>query len=86
MPIAWTKPVCIGWYREVANKGLDGQLVHTMIMVPPPLDSLDSQIHCTLKPFGLLASKRVGRTFTEKVRSLILDSPLHDPAEALLRV
>jgi hypothetical protein len=67
MPIAWTKPACISWYREIAIKGLDGQLVYPLIMAPPPLDSFDSQIPCTPKPFGLLASKTVGKTFTEKV-------------------
>jgi hypothetical protein len=38
-----------------------------------------------LKAFGLLACKGVGKTFAEKVRSLISDGPLHDVVETLLR-
>jgi len=45
----------------------------------------DREIRGILKPFGLLAGKGVGKTFAEKVRSLVPDSPLHDVVEALLR-
>jgi hypothetical protein len=38
-----------------------------------------------LKASGLLACKGVGKTFAEKVRSLISDGPLHDVVETLLR-
>ena len=78
-----------GWYREVAVKGLDGQLVRALITARDQLVALrvdlGNQIRGILKPFGLLAGKGVGKTFAEKVRSLVPDSPLHDVVEALLR-
>jgi transposase len=37
-----------------------------------------------LKPFGLVAGKGGGRPFVERVRSLVMDSPLREVAEALL--
>jgi transposase len=78
-----------GWYREVAVKGLDGQLVRALITARAQLVALrvdlGNQIRGILKPFGLLAGKGVGKTFAEKVRSLVPDSPLHDVVEALLR-
>ena len=46
---------------------------------------LGNQIRGVLKPFGLLAGKAVGKTFADKVRSLVTDGPLHEVAEALLR-
>ena len=45
---------------------------------------MDADPHL-LKPFGLLAGKGEGKTFAEKVRSLVPDGPLHDVVEALLR-
>lgn len=78
-----------GWYREVAVKSLDGQLVRALITARAQLVALrvdlGNQIRGILKPFGLLAGKGVGKTFAEKVRSLVPDSPLHDVVEALLR-
>ena len=78
-----------GWYREVAVKGLDGQLVRALITARSQLVAqrvdLGNQIRGLLKPFGLLAGKGVGKTFAEKVRSLVPDGPLHDVTEALLR-
>src|SRR5918994_7310703 len=78
-----------GWYREVAIKSLDGQLVRALITARAQLVAqrvdLGNQIRGLLKPFGLLAGKGVGTTFVDKVRSLVTDGPLHDVAEALLR-
>ena len=78
-----------GWYREVAVKGLDGQLVRALITARAQLVAqrvdLGNQIRGLLKPFGLLAGKGEGKTFAEKVRSLVPDGPLHDVVEALLR-
>ena len=78
-----------GWYREVAIKSLDGQLVRALITARAQLVAqrvdLGNQIRGLLKPFGLLAGKGVGKTFAEKVRSLVPDGPLHDVVEALLR-
>jgi transposase len=62
-----------GWYREVAIKSLDGQLVRTMITARAQLVAqrvdLGNQIRGLLKPFGLLAGKGVGKTFAEKAWS-----------------
>jgi transposase len=78
-----------GWYREVAVKSLDGQLVRALITARAQLVAqrvdLGNQIRGLLKPFGLLAGKGEGKTFAEKVRSLVPDGPLHDVVEALLR-
>ncbi|WP_245613338.1 IS110 family transposase [Skermanella stibiiresistens] len=78
-----------GWYREVAVKGLDGQLVRALITTRAQLVAqrvdLGNQIRGLLKPFGLLAGKGVGKTFAEKVRSLVPEGPAHDVTEALLR-
>jgi transposase len=46
---------------------------------------LGNQIRGVLKPFGLIAGRGVGKTFADKVRSLVTDGPLHEVAEALLR-
>jgi transposase len=62
-----------GWYREVAVKGLDGQLVRALITARSQLVAqrvdLGNQIRGLLKPFGLLAGKGVGKTFAEKAWS-----------------
>ena len=62
-----------GWYREVAVKGLDGQLVRALITARAQLVALrvdlGNQIRGILKPFGLLAGKGVGKTFAEKAWS-----------------
>ena len=58
MPAAWPRS---GWYREVAVKGLDGQLVRALITARAQLVAqrvdLGNQIRGLLKPFGLLAGK-----------------------------
>jgi transposase len=78
-----------GWYRGVAVKDLDRQLVRVLITARTQLVAqrvdLGNQIRGLLKPFGLLAGKGVGKTSAEKVRSLIPNGPLHDVTEALLR-
>jgi transposase len=76
-----------GWYREVAVKGLDGQLVRALITARAQLvaQRVDLGNQILLKPFGLLAGKGEGKTFAEKVRSLVPDGPLHEVTEALLR-
>jgi transposase len=77
-----------GWYREVAVKGWDSQLVRSLLtsraqLVRMRVD-LANQICGVLKPFGLVAGKGGGRPFVERVRSLVMDSPLREVAEALL--
>jgi transposase len=42
------------------------------------------QIRGVLKPFGLIAGRGGGRTFAERVRTLVADGPLQGVAEALL--
>ena len=77
-----------GWYREVAVKGWDSQLVRSLLTSRAQrvrmLVDLADQIHGVLKPFGLVAGKGGGRPFVERVRSLVVDSPLREVAEALL--
>ena len=62
-----------GWYREVAVKSLDGQLVRALITARAQLVAqrvdLGNQIRGLLKPFGLLAGKGEGKTFAEKAWS-----------------
>jgi len=60
-----------GWYREVAVKGLDGQLVRALITARAQLvaQRVDLGNQILLKPFGLLAGKGVGKTFAEKAWS-----------------
>src|SRR4051794_18124929 len=84
MPAAWLRS---GWYREVAVKGLDGQLVRALITARAQLvaQRVDLGNQILLKPFGLLAGKGEGKTFAEKVRSLVPDGPLHEVTGALLR-
>ena len=60
MTQAWT-PIHIvrtGWYREVAVKSLDGQLVRALITARSQLVAqrvdLGNQIRGLLKPFGCL--------------------------------
>jgi hypothetical protein len=60
-----------GWYREVAVKSLDGQLVRALITARAQLvaQRVDLGNQILLKPFGLLAGKGVGKTFAEKAWS-----------------
>src|ERR671920_736666 len=60
-----------GWYREVAIKSLDGQLVRALITARAQLvaQRVDLGNQILLKPFGLLAGKGVGKTFAEKAWS-----------------
>ena len=83
-----------GWYREVAVKGLDGQLVRSMITARAQLVALrvdlGNQIRGLLKPFGLLAGKGVGKTFAEKawspmVRCTMLLKPCSGPGKRSTR-
>ena len=77
-----------GWYREVAVKSVDSQLVRSMLTTRVQLVrmrvDLANQIRGVLKPFGLVAGKGGGRAFVERVRSLVADGPLAPVAEALL--
>ncbi|MFL5334645.1 MAG: IS110 family transposase [Geminicoccaceae bacterium] len=77
-----------GWYREVAVKSMDGQLVRSLLTTRAQLVrmrvDLANQIRGVLKPFGLVAGKGGGRPFAERVRNLVADSPLREAAEALL--
>jgi len=77
-----------GWYREVAVKGWDSQLVRSLLTSRAQLVrlrvDLANQIRGVLKPFGLVAGKGGGRLFVERVRTLVADGPLREVAEALL--
>jgi transposase len=77
-----------GWYREVAVKSLDGQLIRSLITTRAQLVrmrvDLANQIRGILKPFGLVAGKGGGQPFVDRVRTLVTGGPLEDVAEALL--
>jgi transposase len=77
-----------GWYREVAVKSLDGQLIRSLITTRAQLVrmrvDLANQIRGVLKPFGLVAAKGGGQPFVDWVRTLVTGGPLVDVAEALL--
>ena len=77
-----------GWYREVAVKSVDSQLLRSLLTTRAQLVrmrvDLANQIRGTLKPFGLVAGKGGGRPFIERVRSLVAGGPLQEVAEALL--
>ena len=77
-----------GWYREVAVKSVDGQLVRSMLATRAQLVrmrvDLANQIRGVLKPFGLIAGKGGGQPFVERVRTLVAGGPLQEVAEALL--
>lgn len=77
-----------GWYREVAVKSLDSQLVRSLLTARAQLVrmrvDLANQIRGVLKPFGLIAGKGGGRPFVERVRTLVAGGPLQEVAEALL--
>ncbi len=77
-----------GWYREVAVKSVDSQLVRSMLTTRVQLVrmrvDLANQIRGVLKPFGLVAGKGGGRAFVERVRSLVAGGPLAPVAEVLL--
>ena len=77
-----------GWYREVAVKSVDSQLVRSMLTTRVQLVrmrvDLANQIRGVLKPFGLVAGKGGGRAFVDRVRALVAGGPLEQVAEALL--
>jgi len=77
-----------GWYREVAVKSVDSQLVRSMLTTRAQLVrmrvDLANQIRGVLKPFGLIAGKGGGQPFVERVRILVAGGPLQEVAEALL--
>jgi transposase len=77
-----------GWYREVAVKSMDSQLIRSLLTTRAQLVrmrvDLANQIRGVLKPFGLVAGKGGGRPFVERVRTLVAGGPLHEVAEALL--
>lgn len=77
-----------GWYREVAVKSVDSQMVRTLITTRAQLVhmrvDLANQIRGVLKPFGLLAGKGSSLPFIERVRTLVADGPLQDVTEVLL--
>ena len=50
-----------------------------------PAQRLTTRLVVMTLLFGLLAGKGEGKTFAEKVRSLVPDGPLHEVTEALLR-
>lgn len=77
-----------GWYREVAVKSWDSQLVRSLLTTRAQLVQmrvdLANQIRGILKPFGLVAGKGGGQPFVNRVRTLVADSPLKEVAEALI--
>ena len=77
-----------GWYREVAVKSVDSQLVRSMLTTRVQLVrmrvDLANQIRGVLKPFGLVAGKGGGRAFVDRARALVAGGPLEQVAEALL--
>ena len=77
-----------GWYREVAVKSMDSQLLRSLLTTRAQLVrmrvDLANQIRGTLKPFGLVPGKGGGHPFVERVRSLVAGGPLQEVAEALL--
>jgi transposase len=77
-----------GWYREVAVKSVDSQMIRTLLttraqMVRVRVD-LANQIRGVLKPFGLIAGKGSGLSFIKRVQALVADGPLQEVAEALV--
>jgi transposase len=77
-----------GWYREVAVKSWDSQLIRSVLSTRAQLVrmrvDLANQIRGVLKPFGLVAGKGGRQPFVERVRALVADGPLREVAEALL--
>ena len=77
-----------GWYREVAVKSMDSQLVRSLLTTRAQLVrmrvDLANQIRGVLKPFGLVAGKGGGQPFAERVRTLVAGGPLREVVEALL--
>ena len=78
-----------GWYREVAVKSVDSQLIRSMLTARAQLVrmrvDLANQTRGVLKPFGLVAGKGGGRAFVvDLVRALVAGGPLEQVAEALL--
>jgi transposase len=75
-----------GWYREVAVKSVDSQLLRSLLTTRAQLVrmrvDLANQIRGTLKPFGLVVGKGGGRPFIERVHSLVAGGPLQEVAEA----
>ena len=71
-----------GWYREVAVKSMDSQLVRSLLTTRAQLVrmrvDLANQIRGVLKPFGLVAGKGGGRPFVERVRTLVAGGPLQE--------
>lgn len=77
-----------GWYREVAVKSWDSQLVRSLLSTRAQLVrmrvDLANQIRGVLKPFGLVAGRGGGQPFMNRVRALVADGPLQELAEALI--
>jgi len=77
-----------GWYREVAVKSFDSQLIRSLLTTRAQLVrmrvDLANQIRGVLKPFGLIAGKGGGQAFADRVRALVAGGPLQVVAEALL--
>jgi transposase len=77
-----------GWYREIAVKSVDSQMIRTLLTTRAQLVrmrvDLANQVRGVLKPFGLLAGKGSGLPFVKRVRALVAGGPLQEVAEALL--
>jgi transposase len=75
-----------GWYREVAVKSVDSQMIRTLLTTRAQLVhmrvDLANQIRGVLKPFGLLAGKGSSQPFIDRARDLVAGSPLEEVVEA----
>jgi transposase len=77
-----------GWYREVAVKSRDSQLVRSLLntrarLVRTRVD-LANQIRGVLKPFGSIAGKGSGQPLMNRVRTLVAEGPPRELVEALI--
>src|SRR5215468_11680086 len=81
----------VGWYREVAVKGLDSQAVRALLVARAQLVSqittLKNCVRGILKTFGFVVRKRLRSQFSQHVREAIRANPaLAAIVEPTLRV
>jgi transposase len=70
----------VGWYREVAVKGVDGQAIRALLVVRAQLVSqittLKNTVRGILKTFGLVLRTGLRSQFPKQVREAIQDNPV----------
>jgi ADP-ribose pyrophosphatase YjhB (NUDIX family) len=81
----------VGWYREVAVKGVDGQALRALVVARAQLVSqittLKNTVRGILKTFGLVLRTGLRSQFPKQVREAIHDNPVLAPiVEPTLRV